>query len=209
MIKIVNLSKKFGKKLIFENINVNFEKGKIYGISGVNGSGKSVFFKIISGLLKPSSGSVEYDGKFIGKDIDYLPELGYMDNNASFIDDLSGFENLKILAGINKKINADDIEKLMIEFNLDPNSKEKVKNYSLGMYQKLSIIQAIMEKPHIIILDEPFNGIDKKTIGAVKDKILSLKNKDTIIIMTSHILGDINEMADEVYEFDDLTLTKI
>lgn len=123
MIKIVNLSKKFGKKLIFENINVNFEKGKIYGISGVNGSGKSVFFKIISGLLKPSSGSVEYDGKFIGKDIDYLPESGYMDNNASFIDDLSGFENLKILAGINKKINADDIEKLMIEFNLDPNSK--------------------------------------------------------------------------------------
>ncbi|AWZ47672.1 multidrug ABC transporter ATP-binding protein [Clostridiaceae bacterium 14S0207] len=209
MIQIKNLKKTFKKNLIFENVNLNLEYGNIYGFLGVNGVGKSVFFKTISGLMKPTEGEVICNNKRLYKDIDYLPELGYMDNNAKFIKDLTGFENLKLLSSIKNVIKDEEIRQYMKLVNLEPNLTTKVKDYSLGMYQKLAIIQAIMENPEIIIFDEPFNGLDKKSCNVVKEIILNLKCKNKIILLTSHILNDIEELADESYEFENKTISKI
>ncbi|MFX0548545.1 ABC transporter ATP-binding protein [Hathewaya histolytica] len=209
MIKIKNLKKSFGRNIIFENVNINLEDGKIYGFVGPNGVGKSIFFKTISGLIKATEGQVLCNDKILHKDIDYLENLGYMDNNAHFIKDLTGFENLKLLASIKSKISHDDIKDYMKKLDLDPNSNTKVKNYSLGMYQKLAIIQAIMEDPNIIIFDEPFNGLDKKSCVIVKEMILNLKANNKIILITSHILNDIEEVANEVYEFSDQQIIKV
>lgn len=208
MIEIQSLTKKFKNKIIFENINMSFETGKIYGFIGPNGVGKSVFFKTISGLMKPTEGNVKVDGKVVGKDVGFMPELGYMDNQASFIGDISGLENLKILAEINNKIDESVIVNLMKRLKLDPYSTIKTKNYSLGMTQKLSIIQAIMENPSIIILDEPFNGIDKESVKIIKDIIFELKNQDRIILITSHILNEIDEIADVSFEFQDYAIVR-
>lgn len=202
MISIINLKKAFGKNVLFENVNIALSEGKIYGFVGINGIGKSVFFKIISGLMKPTSGTVEQNGKIVGKNIDHLESLGYMDNEAAFIKDLTGLENLKLLASVNNKITVDQIKEYMLRLDLDPDSKIKVKNYSLGMYQKLAIIQAVMEDPNVLIFDEPFNGLDKKSFSIVKQMLVGLKGKGRIVLITSHILNDIQEVADEVYEFD-------
>ncbi len=131
-----------------------------------------------------------------------MENLGYMDNEATFIKDLTGLENLKLLASVNNKITVDQIKEYMRRLDLDPDSKIKVKNYSLGMYQKLAIIQAVMEDPNVIIFDEPFNGLDKKSFSIVKQMIIRLKDKEKIVLITNHILRDIQEVADEVYEFD-------
>lgn len=202
MISIINLKKAFGKNVLFDNVNIALSEGKIYGFVGINGIGKSVFFKIISGLMKPTSGTVEQNGKIVGKNIDHLESLGYMDNEAAFIKDLTGLENLKLLASVNNKITVDQIKEYMLRLDLDPDSKIKVKNYSLGMYQKLAIIQAVMEDPNVLIFDEPFNGLDKKSFSIVKQMLVGLKGKGRIVLITSHILNDIQEVADEVYEFD-------
>lgn len=202
MIEIKNLSKRFKKNVLFEDVNLNLEENKTYGFVGPNGIGKSVFFKIISGMMKASSGEVIYNGKVIGKDIDFITDLGYMDNNAGFIRDLNGFENLKLLADIRRKIGDEDIRKLMLELDLNPDNKTKVRDYSLGMTQKLSFIQCIMEDPKVIIFDEPFNGMDKTTVKKVKEIILTLKSQNKIILLTSHIINDIEEIADIVFEFD-------
>lgn len=208
MIQVKNLKKAFGKKVIFENVSMDFEYGHIYGFVGINGIGKSVFFRTMSGLIKPTSGEIICNNKILGKDIDYLEDLGYMDNNANFVKDLTGFENLKLLASVKSIIDDDKIIKLMDSFGLDASSNTKVKNYSLGMYQKLSIIQAIMENPKIIIFDEPFNGLDKKSCAYVKTMIQNLKSENKLILITSHILNDIGEVADVVYEFDNQTIKR-
>lgn len=209
MIEVINLSKKFRNKLIFEDVNLKFSHGNIYGFIGPNGVGKSVFFKTISGLIKASEGSVIVNGKVIRRDIGFIPNLGYMDNDASFIEDISGFQNLKLLASINNKIDDNIILNLMKRLKLDPSSNIKVKNYSLGMRQKLSIIQAIMENPDVVILDEPFNGVDKESVLIIKEIISELKHDNKIILLTSHIVSDIGEIADFSYEFSDFSIRKV
>ena len=209
MIEVINLSKKFRNKLIFEDVNLKFSQGNIYGFIGPNGVGKSVFFKTISGLIKASEGSVIVNGKVIRRDIGFIPNLGYMDNDASFIEDISGFQNLKLLASINNKIDDNIILNLMKRLKLDPSSNIKVKNYSLGMRQKLSIIQVIMENPDVVILDEPFNGVDKESVLIIKEIISELKHDNKIILLTSHIVSDIGEIADFSYEFSDFSIRKV
>lgn len=184
----------------------NMNKLNMKKIKDLLVSGKSVFFKVVSGLISPSKGYVKCGDKKIGVNSYFLPSLGYMDNNAFFIEHLSGFENLCLLAKINNKISETRIKELMRTLNLDPESNEKVKNYSLGMKQKLSFIQAIMEDPEIIILDEPFNGVDKKSVSIIKEMIFDLKKKDKLLMITSHIVNDIEELSDEVYEFVDHSL---
>lgn len=202
MIEIRNLTKKFGRRTIFEEVNMTLESGKIYGFVGENGIGKSVFFKTMTGLLSPNAGEVICNGKRIGADTDYMENLGYMDGSVNFINYLSGLENLKMLASVRAVISEKEIRAFMEKFGLSPDDTTKVKDYSMGMRQKLSIIQAVMEDPAIMIFDEPFNGLDKKSVQFVKQYILNLKNTQKTVLMTSHILNDIEEIADIVYEFD-------
>ena len=201
MLKISNLSKKFKKRVVLNDINLELDFGNIYGFLGANGSGKSVFFKIICGFLKADSGTVALDDKVLGKDIDFLPELGVLIEKPGFIENYTQFDNLKYLAQINNVITDDDIRTALELVGLDTDNNEKVKNFSLGMRQRLAIAQAIMENQKILILDEPFNGLDKQVVAQIKQLLLRLKSPDRLILLTSHISGDIEEMSDSVFEF--------
>ena len=201
MLKITNLSKKFKKRMILDDINLELAFGNIYGFIGANGSGKSVFFKTICGFLKADGGTVALNDKVIGKDIDFLPELGVLIEKPGFIENYTQFENLKYLAQINNTIHDEDIKATLEMVGLNPDNNEKVKNFSLGMRQRLAIAQAIMEKQKIIILDEPFNGLDKQGVVLIKQLLLELKAPDRLILLTSHIAGDIEELSDSVFEF--------
>ena len=209
MLKITNLSKKFKKRLVLDNVSLELDYGNIYGFIGANGSGKSVFFKTVCGFLKADSGTVALDDKVIGKDIDFLPELGVLIEKPGFIENYTQFENLKYLAQINNIINDEDIKAALESVGLDLNNSEKVKNFSLGMRQRLAIAQAIMEKQKIIVLDEPFNGLDKQGAEQIKQLLLGLKSPDRLILLTSHISGDIEEMADYIFEFAGGKITSV
>ncbi len=201
MLKITDLSKKFRKRTVLNNINSELEFGNIYGFTGANGSGKSVFFKVICGFLKADSGTVSLDGRVLGRDMDFLPELGVLIEKPGFIENYSQFENLKYLAQINNIITDEEITAALKRVGLDPANREKVKNFSLGMRQRLGIAQAIMEDQKILILDEPFNGLDQQGAAQIKRLLLELKSPERLILLTSHIAGDIEELADFVFEF--------
>lgn len=163
-IEIQGVTKYFGEEMILKNITHTFESGKIHGIVGINGSGKTVLLKCICGFLRPSEGKILVEGKWIGKETDFPESLGMIIENPGFLPNLSGRENLKILASLRGKIGKKEIKEAMGKVGLDFSSKKPVKNYSLGMRERLGIAQAIMEDPHIIILDEPFNGLDKNGV---------------------------------------------
>lgn len=201
MLKISNLSKKFKRRVVLDDISLELDFGNIYGFTGANGSGKSVFFKTICGFLKADGGTVALDDRVIGRDIDFLPELGVLIEKPGFIENYTQFENLKYLAQIKGIIHDEDIRAALELVGLDPDNKEKVKNFSLGMRQRLAIAQAIMEKQRILILDEPFNGLDKQGAAQIKQLLLGLKSPDRLILLTSHISGDMEELSDYIFEF--------
>lgn len=201
MLKITDLSKKFKKRTVLDNVNLELEFGNIYGFTGANGSGKSVFFKVLCGFLKADKGSVALDDRVLGRDMDFLPELGVLIEKPGFIENYTQFENLKYLAQINNILADEEITAALERVGLDPANREKVKNFSLGMRQRLGIAQAIMEDQKILILDEPFNGLDQQGAAQIKRLLLELKSPERLILLTSHIAGDIEELADFVFEF--------
>ena len=209
MLEIKGLVKKFKNKIILDDIDLKMDYGNIYGFIGTNGSGKSVFFKVICGFLKATKGSIIINGKKLGKDLDFLPDLGVLIEKPGFIENYNQFQNLKYLAQIKKKIGDKEIEEILKKVDLNLNNYDKVKNFSLGMRQRLGIAQAIMEDQKIIILDEPFNGLDKEGAKQIKELILQLKAPDRLIMLTSHIEGDIDSLADYIYEFSNGKLEKI
>lgn len=202
IIEIENLSQSFGENKVFENVNLKIEKGKIIGIIGYNGSGKSVLFKLICGLLPVKSGSIKVRGLKLGEDISIPDKLGVIIETPGFLPYLTGYENLKQLASIRNEIGPERICESLELVGLDPDNPAKVSGYSLGMRQRLGIAQAIMEYPDILILDEPFNGLDKNGSRAIRDFIGSLSEKGVTILMASHYPDDINILADEIYEFN-------
>lgn len=209
MLKINGLSKKFKNRVIFKDVNLECDYGKVYGFVGSNGCGKSVFFKIISGFLKADTGEISINDKIIGKDIDFLPNLGVLIEKPGFIENYNHIDNLRYLASINKKIDDEQIKACLKLVGLDINNNEKVKNYSLGMRQRLGIAQAIMENQEIIILDEPFNGLDKSGTSEIKRLILNMKQEGKLILITSHIEGDIEELSDVIYYFTEDTIKPV
>lgn len=207
IIKIDKVIKKFGSDIALSNVTVEFERGKIYGIVGRNGSGKTVLFKTMIGFLKPTSGRVIVDGKEIGKDTDFADHIGMIIETPGFLSSYSGYKNLEYLAGIRNIIGKKEIKESMERVGLDPDSKKKVGKYSLGMRQRLGIAQAIMENPDILILDEPMNGLDNQGVEDVREILLNLKDEGKSIILASHNKEDIEVLCDEVYEMDHGKLT--
>lgn len=201
-IEIQGVTKYFGEEMILKNITHTFESGKIHGIVGMNGSGKTVLLKCICGFLRPSEGKILVEGKWIGKETDFPESLGMIIENPGFLPNLSGRENLKILASLRGKIGKEEIKEAMEKVGLDFSSKKPVKNYSLGMRERLGIAQAIMEDPHIIILDEPFNGLDKNGVQEVYRIIQDLKNEQRTILLVSHNRVDIETLCDIVCEME-------
>ena len=202
LIRVENVTKRFRDTTALDRINVSFEKGKIYGIIGRNGSGKTVLFKTMIGYLKPTVGRVIVDNKEIGKDIDFAQNMGIIIENPGFLSRYTGYENLKYLASIRRVIGKEQIKASMERVGLDPDSRKKVGKYSLGMRQRLGIAQAIMENPDILILDEPMNGLDNQGVKDVRDILLGLKEEGKTIILASHNKEDIEVLCDRVYEMD-------
>lgn len=202
-IQVKNVSKTYDGIPVLDDVSLAIEKGTTVGIIGGNGSGKSVLFKVICGFTAPDEGSVEIRDKRLGKDIDFPEEVGVFINSPGYISIYNGLQNLKFLADINGKIGVDKIKETMKIVGLNPDNKAKVKDYSLGMKQKLGIAQAIMEDQDIIILDEPFNALDYKTYNDIKAVIKHLKEQDRTMVLTSHNYQDIEELCDLVYFIDE------
>ncbi|MDE7334208.1 MAG: ATP-binding cassette domain-containing protein [Lachnospiraceae bacterium] len=202
IIKVDNVTKKFGADTVLSNISIEFAKGKIYGIIGRNGSGKTVLFKTMIGFLKPTSGRVIVDGKEIGKDMDFADNIGIIIETPGFLSRFNGYKNLEYLASIRNTIKKKQIQESMERVGLDPKSKKKVGKYSLGMRQRLAIAQAIMENPDILILDEPMNGLDNQGVEDIRKILLDLRNEGKTVILASHNKEDIEVLCDEVYEMD-------
>ncbi len=201
-IEVKNISKVYKKEKVLDDVSFCVNAGEIFGIVGRNGSGKSVLMKIICGLAAPTSGDIVIDEKIIGKDIDFPENLGAIIEQPAFMQFASGFKNLKFLADINKKIDKAEIRSTMEMVGLNPDSKKWVMNYSLGMKQRLSIAQAIMENPELIILDEPMNGLDKEMVNWLRGYLKEESDKGHTIIISSHIQEDIDILCDHVIELD-------
>ena len=209
MISIENLNKQFKNHLVLNNINVKFSNGHIYGIIGRNGSGKTVLLKCICGFLKPTTGVISVNHKIVGKDIDFPENLGFIIETPGFLLNYSGYKNLKYLASIRKKIDSNEIKESMSLVGLDSADKKHVSKYSLGMRQRLGIAQAIMEKPDILVLDEPMNALDKNGVEEMRRLFLKMKSEGKLILLTSHNREDIEILCDEVYEMEEGILNKL
>lgn len=197
-IELIDVTKKFKDNIVLDNISIEFKKGNIYGLYGKNGSGKSVLFKIISGLYVPTSGKVLIDNIDVTSKKIYSKNIGALIERPSFFSDLTGFKNLQFLADINKRISKDEICRFLDLANLTDVKNKKYKEYSLGMKQKLGIIQAIMEDPDVIILDEPFNGVDEDSLNNISNYLLKIK-KEKIIIISSHVKENLINLCDTIY----------
>ena len=195
--------KEFKNNIILKDINLNFSDANIYGLHGRNGSGKSVFLKLLCGLYLPTSGTIFYDNKVYNFKNDFPPFVGALIERPNFFADMSGYENLKLLASIKKVADDNQILEALKVVNLLDQKDKFYNKYSLGMKQKLGIAQAIMENQKVIILDEPFNGIEDISVKKIKKYLLKLKEQRKIIILSSHIIDDLSEICDKIYYFDD------
>ena len=209
IISVKNLSKDFGQERVLKSVTRDFEKGKIHGIVGNNGSGKTVLMKCICGFLIPDSGSITVNGERVGVDVDFPRDMGLIIETPGFLPNMTGVKNLEILASLNKKIGLEGIAAAIRRVGLDPLMKKPVGKYSLGMRQRLGIAQAIMEDPALLILDEPLNGLDKHGVAEMRKLIKGLKEQGKTILLASHNQGDIDELCDTVCEMDAGVMTMI
>ena len=200
------VSKAFGNEIVLNKASLRLDKGKIYGIIGRNGSGKTVFMKCICGFLQPTMGAVKVFGKMIGSDCDFAPDTGMLIETPGFLTHETGMNNLVWLAKLGKGASKERISDLIRMVGLDPAMKKKVGQYSLGMRQSLRIAQALLDDPALLILDEPMNGLDKTGVKDIRALLLSLKEQGKTILLASHFAQDIDELCDTVYEMDQGTI---
>lgn len=199
-IEVENVCKSFGKQEVLKNISIKIPRGSIHGVVGNNGSGKTVLMKCICGFMHCDKGKVMVNGKQVGKDVDFPEDIGIIIETPGFISNLSGYKNLKILADLKGKIGKKEIRETLIKVGLNPDMKKHVSKYSLGMRQRLGLAQAIMENPSVLVLDEPFNGLDKYGVLEMRELLKSLKREGKSILLASHNAQDIEELCDFVYD---------
>ena len=207
IIRVENASKSFRGHTVLKKVSLTCEVGNIYGIIGYNGSGKTVLFKSICGFYRLDEGEIWIGDKKMKRDLDMLTEAGIIIEEPSFLRNYSGYKNLDFLYRIRNKKNRQHLYEVMRKVGLDPLSKKRVCNYSLGMRQRLAIAQAIMEEQPILILDEPMNGLDKRGVSEMREFFKELKNQGKTILMASHNKEDIDVLCDRVYEMDAGVLT--
>ena len=209
IIEVKGLSKSFGKNKVLDDVNIGFAAQRIHGIIGRNGSGKTMLFKCILGMMPFSDGEITVNGKRIGKDIDVPENVGMIIESPGFLAGYSGYANLRLLSRIKNVIGRDEITRAIQTVWLDPASRKRVGKYSMGMRQRLCIAQAIMENPSLLILDEPMNGLDNRGVGEIRELLLNLKNQGKTILIASHNPEDIRQLCDTVCEMDCGKLTQV
>lgn len=202
-IKLTDVSKDIKKTRVLDHINLEFESGKVYGLKGKNGSGKTMLMRMICGLIHATEGTVEIDGKILGKDMSFPESVGMLIENPAFINNYTGFKNLKVLASIQNKIGDKEIREALLQVGLEPEDKRTFRKYSLGMKQKLGIAAAFMEKPDIIILDEPINALDEAGANQVHAILKEQKQRGALIIIACHDKEELEMLSDEIIEIYD------
>ena len=198
-IEITDLVKDIKGKRIIDHVNLHLESGKITGLKGVNGSGKTMLMRLVCGLITPSSGSIVINGKRLGKDITFPESVGILIENPAFLDAYSGFGNLKLLASIKNQIDSEAIRQTITRAGLDPDDKKKYRKYSLGMKQRLGIAAAVMEEPDIVILDEPTNALDSDGVAMLKEILHEQRERGALVLISCHDLPTLQELSDEIY----------
>lgn len=208
-VSVQHITKRFGSETVLRDVSLELEQGKIHGIIGRNGSGKTVLMKCICGFLCPTEGMAQVFGKTIGKDCDFAPDTGMLIETPGFLPHETGMNNLLWLARLGKGASKECVKSLIEMVGLDPALRKPVSQYSLGMRQRLGIAQALLDDPALLILDEPMNGLDKNGVRSIRDLLLSLKEQGKTIILASHFAQDIDELCDAVYEMDQGALTML
>lgn len=208
-IEIKKVSKKFKDIKVLKNVSMTLESGHIYGFTGHNGSGKTVLLKLICAFLEPTTGEILFDGKNVIKENSFPPSTRALIEKPNFLSDLTGYENLELLARIQNIIGEKEIEDTLKKVGLEEDKEKLYYKYSLGMKQKLGIAQVLMEDPEILILDEPFNGLDENSIKNIRKILLKEKEKGKLIILATHDKEDIKVLCDEIYKFNDGTVKKV
>lgn len=209
IIVVNGVTKTFKDNVVLDNVSISFERNKIHGIIGRNGSGKTVLIKAICGFYKPDNGEIIIDGKIIGKDIDFPSNVGAIIEAPGFIPTLSAYKNLCYLASIKNIIDKTQIHNAMQAVGLDPKNKKSVGKYSLGMKQRLGIAQAIMEEPDILILDEPMNALDVEGMETIRNLLRDYRDKGHTILLISHNREDIDILCDTVSSIEKGKISRI
>ena len=204
-----HVTKKYVNQIVLSNVSVTFENGSIHGIVGRNGSGKTQLFKAICGYITPDHGSVTVDGERVGKDVDFPTHIGLLIESPGFLPNYSGLFNLELLAAINTTLNKEDLIAILAMVGLETARNKKVSAYSLGMRQRLGIAQAIMDNPKLIILDEPFNGLDNEGVQEIRCLLLNLKQAGKTILLASHNANDIDALCDTVHKMEAGTISTL
>lgn len=199
-VEVRHVYKSFGRERVLIDVNLSIPPGSIHGVVGNNGSGKTVLMKCICGFMKCDRGVILVNGRQVGKEVDFPDNLGVIIETPGFIPNLSGYKNLKILAALKGRIGKQTIRETMRKVGLDPDMKKPVAKYSLGMRQRLGIAQAIMEDPSVLILDEPFNGLDRYGVAEIRDLLRGLKEAGKSILLASHNAQDIEVLCDDVMD---------
>ena len=198
-IDLENVSKTIKNSEVLKDISLHFESGNIYGFIGRNGSGKTMLFRTVSGLIRPTSGSVKYNGKVLGSQLDIIPRLGLVIENVGLYPEFTGLQNLKMLAKINSLVGESEIREAIMRVGLDPNDRRTVRKYSLGMRQRIVLAQAIMERPDVLILDEPTNALDEDGVEQIRELIRKEKERGALVLIASHNREDISCLCDKIY----------
>jgi ABC-2 type transport system ATP-binding protein len=194
-----HVSKTIKKICVLNNVSLRMSGGRIYGLQGANGSGKTMLLRLISGLIRPTSGKIYIDGYQLGENMDFPDSMGLLIENPAFLSGYTGFENLKLLANIQMKIGENDIRDALCKVGLDPNDSRKYRKFSLGMKQRLGIAAAIMENPSLILLDEPFNALDEEGIEQIKQIIVMYRDKGALIVLACHDTNMLENISDKIY----------
>ena len=195
-VTLENITKQIGKTTVLTDICLTMKCGQICGITGENGSGKTMLMRVIAGLVSPSTGKLLFDGK---NRADANPNIGILIENASLYPELSGRENLRLLASIRKQATNEDIDQAIRRVGLEPTDKRTFRKYSLGMKQRLMLAQAIMEQPDVLLLDEPTNAIDKKGVELVHQIMSEEASRGAIVLLASHVDYDIRSLCSKVF----------
>lgn len=207
-IEIKNISKKIKDNVVLKDVSLTLEGGNIYGFTGRNGSGKTMLFRAVSGLMRIDSGEIIYDGKMLHKDGEVLPDLGIVLENAGLHPELTGFENLMDLAMIKRKIGEKEVRDAIIRVGMDPDDKRTYRKYSLGMKQRIVIAQAIMESPDVIMMDEPTNALDDEGVERIRKILQEERDRGAIILLASHNVEDIALLSDKIFRVNAGTIVE-
>lgn len=208
-IEVKSVTKVLRKITVLEDVNLILESGTIYGLRGVNGSGKTMLMRLMAGLIRPTRGEVFLDGKQLGKDLSFPPDMGMLIENPAFLDGYTAAQNLRLLAGIRKKVGEERIREILEQVGLGWEDKRKYRQFSLGMKQRLGIAGAVLEHPQLLLIDEPTNALDTDGIQMVQRLLLEEKKRGALIVLACHDFSILQSLSDVLYSVKEGRVTPL